>query len=255
MTRLDDAHAAMEADPEDDARRLGFYRSLAETELFLLLDREAEGETLSPSLFDTSEGRFALAFDLEDRLTAFTEGPAPYAALSGRAIAAMLEGREIGLGLNLGVAPSSYLVPAGALDWLADTLRAEPGEVTETPETVRPPAGLPEALLTSLDAKLASARGLARLAYLVAVTYRGNRPGHMLAFIDAEKRAEPALARAMSEALILSGVEAGTLDIAFFAASDPIAATLARHGLRFDLPQIETAKPPGSDPAKPPKLR
>lgn len=255
MTPLDAAHAAMQATPDDDAARLRFYERLAEAELFLLLDGEPEGSRISPSIFDTSDGRFAVAFDREDRLTAFAEGPAPYAALSGRSIASMLGAQEIGLGLNLGVAPSSFLVPAGALAWLTDTLGDGPETRVEKPEEIAPPAGLPEHLVSGLDAKLATARGLARMAYLVAVTYTGNRPGHMLAFIDVTPGAEPALARAISEALVFSGIEAGTLDVAFFAATDPIAATLARHGLRFDLPQIETARPPGIDPSKPPKLR
>ncbi len=255
MTPLDAAHAAMEAMPEDDATRLRFYERLAEAELFLLLDGEPEGTRVSPSIFDTSDGRFAVAFDREDRLAAFAEGPAPYAALSGRRIASMLAAQEIGLGLNLGVAPSSFLVPTGALAWLTDTLGDGPETLTEKPEEIAPPTGLPEHLVSGVDAKLATARGLARMAYLVAVRYAGNRPGHMLAFIDVTPGAEAALARAISEALVFSGIEAGTLDVAFFTATDPIAAKLARHGLRFDLPQIETAKPPGSDPSKPPKLR
>ncbi|MEO1537312.1 MAG: SseB family protein [Pseudomonadota bacterium] len=255
MTPLDSAHAAMEGEPDNDGARLQFYERLADAELFLLLTEEITGDRVSPAIFDTSDGRFTLAFDREERLTRFTEGPAPYAALSGRAIAEMLAEQEIGLGLNLGVAPSSFLVPAGALAWLSDTLRARPEEFVERPESIAPPTGLPESLVTGLDAKLASARGLARMAYLVAVTYPGGRPGHMLAFIAPKAGAEGALARAISEALVFSGVEAGTLDVAFFDASDPMAATLTKHGLRFDLPEIATPKPPGSDPSKPPKLR
>ncbi|MEM6388091.1 MAG: SseB family protein [Pseudomonadota bacterium] len=255
MTPLDTAHAAMDAAPNDDAKRLQFYERLADAELFLLLAEEATGPRVTPSIFDTSDGRFALAFDREDRLTTFTEGPAPYAALSGRAISAMLAGQEIGLGLNLGVAPSSFLVPAGALTWLNDTLQALPEERVERPEEIAPPKGLPERLVTALDTKLATARGLAKMAYLVAVTYPGGRPGHMLAFIAPAPGAEAALTQAISEVLVFSGIEAGTLDVAFFAPSDPIAGKLAKHGLRFDLPMIETTPPPGLDPTKPPKLR
>jgi len=255
MTPLDEAHAAMEAAPDDDAERLKFYERLADAELFLLLTEEPNGSRISPSIFDTSDGRFALAFDREERLTTFTEGPAPYAALSGRLIASLLAGQEIGLGLNLGVAPSSFLVPATAIGWLSDTLQSGPQTLEEQPEEISPPSGLPERLVTSIDTKLASARGLAQMAYLVAVRYAGGRPGHMLAFIAPEPGAEPALAQAISEVLVFSGIEAGMLDVAFFAPTDPIAAKLAKHGLRFDLPQIEVAKPPGSDPNKPPNLR
>ena len=114
MTPLDTAHAAMAAAPDDDTERLRFFERLADAELFLLVTEEVTGDRLSPSIFDTSDGRFVLAFDREERLTAFTEGPAPYAALPGRAIAGMLNGQDIGLGLNLGVPASALLVPAGA---------------------------------------------------------------------------------------------------------------------------------------------
>lgn len=255
MTPLDSAHAAMEQSPEDDAKRLGFYERLADAELFVLLESGVEGDAAKPALFETSEGRFVLAFDREERLTEFAEGPAPYAALSGRNLAGMLQGQDVGMGLNLGVAPSSFLVPAGALAWLHDTLGSKIEETQAKPELIKPPAGLPETLVASLDAKLATATGLARMAYLVAVTYAGGRPGHMLAFVDARPGAETALTQAISEALVFSGIEAGTLDIAFFSASDSIAAQLARHGLRFDLPQPTVPPPPSNDPTKPPKLR
>ena len=252
MTALDNAHAAMEADPDDDARRVAFYACLAGTELYLLL-KETDLET--PRLFNTADGSFLLVFDREDRLTEFTGGPAPYAALSGRAVAQMVGGQQVGVGLNLGVAPSSFLIPAEAVSWLDDALGNAPAELTGTPTSVAPPKGLPESLLTAIDTKLATAQGLASAAYLVAVTYQDNRRGHLLAIIDAIADAQPAIARAVSEAVIFSGIDAGELDVAFVASTNPIVASLAKAGIRFDLPKPPRSKPPGADPAKPPKLR
>jgi hypothetical protein len=259
MTPLDQAHAAMETAPDDDTARLTFYDRLAASELFLLLEEEPPGETIKPRIFPVDGAQFALVFDGEDRLTAFAEGPAPYAALSGRALADMLAGQGIGLGVNLGVAPSAILIEAASVTWLADTLAARPDEIEERAESFGAPAGLPEPLLTALDMRLAATQGLARIAYLVGVIYAGGRKGHMIGFIDPVPGAEPALARTVSDALTFSGVEAGVLDVAFFRASDPAAARLARAGLRFDLPEppkvVPVAEAPGSDPAKPPKLR
>jgi hypothetical protein len=260
MTPLDDAHGAMEAAPGDDAARLRFYDRLAGSELFLLLEEEPEGDRIRPALFPVEGQTFALVFDREDRLTGFAEGPAPYAALSGRALASMLAGQGIGLGVNLGVAPSSILIEAGSVDWLAATLAAAPEEVEERPEELAAPAGLPEMLLTALDARLAAAEGLARMAYLVAATYAGGRRGHLMAFVDTLPGAEPSLARAVGDALTFSGVEAGSLDVGFFRASDPVAARLARVGLRFDLPEAPKddrvpGSAPGMDPDAPPRLR
>ncbi|CAN0601250.1 unnamed protein product, partial [Ectocarpus sp. 12 AP-2014] len=142
--------------------------------------------------------------------------------------------------------------------WLNDILAQTPQAVEETPVTFGPPKGLPEGLITALDARLASAEGLAKFAYLAGVTYQGDRPGHILAFVDASEGAQDALANTIHQALVFSGLEAGVLDVTFIQASDPTAAQIARVGLRFDLPQETTpAAPstPGMDPKKPPKLR
>ncbi|MDF0596909.1 SseB family protein [Psychromarinibacter halotolerans] len=259
-TPIDRAHAAMDAAPGDDAVRLRFYERLADAELVLLLAKDADGDNVEPELFEVQGGRFVLAFDSEQRLADFVGRTAPYAALSGRALAGMLAGQGIGLGLNLEVAPSSILIPDAAVDWLAETLGRRPAEVAEHPEDIARPEGVPDLLLQALDQKLVSAAGLAPFAYLASVTYRGGARGHLLAFVDAAEGSEGALAQAVGEALTFSGLEAGALDVGFFAASDPVSATLARHGLRIDLPEpevVQTLAPgaPGMDPAKPPKLR
>lgn len=260
MTTLDDAFAAMTAKTEDDTARLRFYERLADGEMILLLETESVGGQITPRVFDLEGGPVVLIFDTEDRLAAFTGIPAPYAALPGRVIAAQLAGQGIGLGINLGVAPSSMLLPADAVDWLAETLDHAPEETQGRPETFHAPSGLPETLIAGLDAKLARAGGLASFALLAAVTYSGGRKGHMLAFVDAVPGAEPALARASAEALRFSGIDAGEMDVTFLTATDPAMLTMARVALRFDLPKPVAAEPeapkaPGSDPNRPPILR
>ncbi|OIQ24800.1 MAG: hypothetical protein BM562_17765 [Alphaproteobacteria bacterium MedPE-SWcel] len=260
LTVLDQAHAAMEGAPADDALRLRFFERLADSELFLLLDKEPEGDRISPEVFDTGDGQYVLVFDREERLAEFAGRIVPYAALSGRGVAQMLAGQGIGLGVNLEVAPSSILIPDAALGWLAETLAHAPDEVETGIAELQPPNGLPEALLTALDAKLATAAGLAQSAYLVAVTYDSGGQGHLLAFIGAQDGAQGALAKAVGEALTFSGIEAGALDVGFFAPQEAMAARLARVGLRFDLPQVQAEQvyahqAPGSDPDKPPRLK
>lgn len=259
QTPLDAAHAAMDAAPQDDAARLRFYERLADSELTVML-QGAAADDLAPELFDLDGARFVLVFDREERLARFAGRPVPYAALPGRALMAMLAGQGIGLALNLDVAPSAILLPPEAVDWMAQTLEHAPEERTARAQSVHAPAGLPETLLTALDARLAAAGGLARRAYLAAVRYADGTQGHLLGLTGTVEGAEPALARAINEALVFSGLEAGALDVAFLADSDPLTAQLARIALRFDLP--EPAAPehvvpatPGSDPEKPPRLR
>ena len=235
MTDLDDAYAAMAARPDDDAARLRYYARLADGEMVMLLQREAEGADLVPRVFDLEDGAFVLVFDSEEKLGAFAVGSVPYAALPGRVIAQQLAGQGIGLAVNLG-AVSVMLFPPDAVDWLAGTLEAAPDETQARPTGFHAPSGLPETLLDALRAKLARAGGMASGALIAGVTYEDGRRGHVLAFLDAAPQAEAMLARAASEALIFSGVEAGEMDVTFLNTGDPGAVAMSRVARRIDLP-------------------
>jgi hypothetical protein len=265
-TAYDRAHAAAEAAPEDGAARLALYNFLADAELFVLLETEPAGDDITPQVFETEDGDYVLAFDLEERLSAFTGIPAPYAALPGRVIAQYLAGEGVGLGVNLGVAESAMLLPPEALEWLTETLREEPEATSGTPEAFSPPALGPAALgalLTALDAKFVHLAGHAAQALLAGVRYEGGRRGHMLAFLGAVPGAEPALAKSVAEALAFSGLEAGELDVAFVTGDEALFAELAQAAQVFDLPAppveadqvIEPGAAPGMDPTRPPILR
>jgi len=255
-TALDRAHAAAE---NDEAQRLGLYRTVAESELFLMLADEAEGDAITPEVFEVDGTGYVLAFDREARLAAFAEREVPYVGLSGRALSGMLSGQGLGVALNPEVAPSAMLLDPEAVAWLAQMVGEAPGTHEARITEVAPPTGLPEALLPALDAKLASAAGLAPLAYLVSVAFESGARGHMLGIVDAVPGAEEALAQAVREALIFSGLEAAALEVGFFRGSDAMAARLSRHGLRFDLPEpaarAEAPRAPGRDPEAPPILK
>ena len=258
MTDLDQAHAAMEAAPNDDAKRLQFYERLADTELFMLLGAEADGDKITPELFDIEDQQFALIFDREDRLAQFVGREAPYAGLSGRVLCDMLVRQNIGFALNLDVAPSAMLIPAEAVDWLHATLDNTPEEAHARLTEVSAPRSLPEVVVTGLDRKLAIAAGLAQTAYLAAAVYEDGAKGHVLAFIDAVPGAQDALAKAAGEALTFSGIEAGIMDVLFARSDDQLTAHLEKVGLRFDLPALHDPKAPsapGMDPDRPPRLR
>jgi hypothetical protein len=257
VTLLDAAHAAVSADPENETLRLRFFERLADGEMVILLESEAVGDKLEPRVFDLEDGPVVLVFDREERLASFTGGIAPYAALPGRVIAGLLKGQGIGLGVNLGVAPSSMLLPPEAMDWLAETLEESPQELEALPQDFVAPS-VPESMILALDAKLARAGGLAPAAVLAGVVYRDGRRGHLLAILDAADGAEAALARAMGEALVFSGIEAGELDVVFLASDAPSAQAMARVGLRFDLPVPDapvSPAAPGMDASRPPRLR
>lgn len=265
MTPYDRAHAAMEADPENEALRLAVYDRLADAELFLLLEHEPdEDNDIIPQVFETEEGDFVLAFDLEERLAEFSGAPAPYAALPGRVIAQTLAGEGVGLGINLGVADSAMLLPPEALDWLTHTLTHQPERAEARPVAFDAPA-LPPAvlalLLPAFEAKFGQLTGLLAQALLGGVRYEDGRRGHVLALIGVPEPAQPGVAKAMHEALTFSGLEAGEMDVTFLTPEDPAAQVLLEKALVLHLPEAVEEEVqhvhvgPGMDPDKPPILR
>lgn len=257
QTPLDIAYQNMQ---ENEQKSLAFYERLLEAELFLMLESEVSGESARPLILETSDGALALVFDLEERMAAFSNTESSYVALSGRRIAVLLAGQEIGLGLNLGEPPSAMVLPSSAVDWLAEAAQNDTAQVEARPLEIGKPAGVPEALISALDSKLANMAGIVGAAHLVSVTYETGEKGHMLALVNVPDSAKPGVSEALSEALRFSGVEAGQLDLAFLAADDPHLQNFTRAGLGFDIPELVMPKAPapvapGMDPEKPPILR
>ncbi len=252
-TLLDLAHAAHEADPDDDTLRLRFHERLLDAELMLPVADEGEGEgDVAPRIFDLSDGRFVLAFDRDERLAAFLEGPTPFVALSGRRLVAGLAGRGIGVALNLG-APSAALLPAAVIDWLAAIAAAPTEAAPQRPAGFVRPRDVPAPLLAALGPKLGAMAGVVAAAHLVAT----DRGGLVLALAGVPEGARDGVAAAVAEAVRLGGLAEGWLDVAFPEAGSPAAEAAARVGMRLARPVEEAAKRvgPGMDPGRPPRLR
>tara|TARA_B110001450_G_scaffold238613_1_gene245748 strand:+ start:575 stop:1351 length:777 start_codon:yes stop_codon:yes gene_type:complete len=257
MTPIDIAHADMKADESNDTARLRFYERLIDCELFMLLEAESDGINIKPDLFEVEEQQVALVFDKEDRLADFANKIVPFAALSGRSIVSMITEKNISLGLNLAVAPSSIILPPNVISWMAETISNGPTVSKAKIKEVFSPRTLPEVVISALDSKLATMIGYADIAYLAEVKYDNDMQSSVIIFINAKAEAEEAIANAISETLIFSGIEAGILDVIFLDAKNPVCAKLAKHGLRFDLPKPEEKNhltAPGLNPNKPPIL-
>ncbi|MFB2532487.1 SseB family protein [Paracoccus sp. p3-h83] len=262
LTAIDRAHLAAEAAPEDEALRWRVYEALAGAELFVLLAGEPGGDAITPQVFDLDEGRFVLAFDSEDRLAAFSGGPAGYASLPGRALAAMLARDGLGLGLNLGEV-SSRLLPPDALDWLVQALADDPQPAPAVAVAHHPLPGAP-AVADGLAPHLPRLTGMARALYLtLAEAADGTRRPRLSVETETPKAADP-LARMLAEALRFAGIGEieglGEIEIAIHPADDPALAGLAdvAHRLTPPAPVAAAAtapKAPGRDPDKPPILK
>jgi type III secretion system (T3SS) SseB-like protein len=263
LTPLDQAHQTMTRNEDDEAARLQFYQRLAECELFMLLETEPQNDVVNPRVFPVEGNAFVLVFDSEVRLADFAQTTAPFAAMSGRKIVEMLgmDGpSRFGLGVNLSVAPSSILIPASGIDWLAAMLEQD---LVESPQKVREflaPHDLKPEFIAEIDRKLATATGLATRAYLLGLRFENGSIGNMLAFVGAIPEAEGALQQAIGEVVRFADL-AAHFDVGFFAGDAREIAVFERVGLGFELPamiaprEIEPGSGPGMNPDMPPKLR
>ncbi|MGV8986420.1 MAG: SseB family protein [Cypionkella sp.] len=254
-------HAILGAEaPGNEGAALAFWRALADAELFLVLEREAEGDTMEPKVFDLSMGRMLLAFDNEERLATVSDQALPYAVLPGRVVAAQLAGQGLALGLNLGTgAPSETVLPAEAIDWLVQMLtQSEPEEREAQIARLDAPL-LPDGLLAALIGLLPQQA----LGALAQAEYHGGGWGHVLAFAGLGAGDEARMARAVTEALAFSGLDAAALDLVFTSAETVLFGRIARAGqlLKPPVRAIEPQNPPvvpqgpGTDPNRPPYLK
>jgi hypothetical protein len=256
-TPIDAASRAARAAPEDETARLRLLERLLDAELFLLLAEEPAGETLRPDVFALEDGPVVLAFDREARLADFVGNAAPYAALSGRRLVAMIAGQGLGLGLNPGTPVSETVLGPPEIDWLAAVGADRPETAAAQPLAVAGPGALPAGLLTALDAKLAAMAGLIARAWLAKLRFADGE--HLtLAFDGVPPDAQPAVAVAIAEAVRFSGEDGAALDVTYLGPDGRLRAAFERHGLRID-PPVPPApappRPPGSDPDRPPILR
>lgn len=243
MTALDDLAVVPfhEAAAPQRARMLS---RLADTELAVALLREPAQDRIELRMFPLDGGAVALACDTEDRLADFLGGPVAYAGLPGRVLAGLLKSEGAGVLVNPGQ-PSEMLLDAAMLDWLSGALSGapEPGEarlrlVPPAPDTVA-------ALAEPLAARLADLRGLIAAAALAGLD---GRDGHLLLIAGAPEDRQPAIAKALAEALAFLPPQPGGVDISFAETAPPAGA------LRFDLSPPATAPRP-SRPKGPPILR
>ncbi|MBN8291548.1 SseB family protein [Rhodobacter sp. NTK016B] len=264
-TAMQRAAAAPADTPEETSARLAFHAELSRAELFVLLDAEVTGDSMAPRVFDLPDVRAVLAFDSEYRLAEFAGAAAAYAALPGRILVSMLA--ESGEGLSLLVnadAPHASLMSPEAVEWLAATLSGPaPSEGQGVAQGFAAP-DLPETVLTplvaALERRLSGMPGLSQTV-LAGVLWQDGTRGHTLALAGLPDETHPAVARAVSEALALSGLEAGSLDVIF--PPERIMQAIAGVGLTlspapFEMAEDQTITPganPGLDPSRPPKLR
>ncbi|MFN3276735.1 MAG: SseB family protein [Paracoccus sp. (in: a-proteobacteria)] len=242
MTALDDL-ATTPFHQADAPLRARMLSRLADTELVVALTREPVADRIELRLFPLEGTQVALACDAEDRLAGFFGAPVAYAGLPGRVLAGLLKSEGAGLLVNPGH-PSEMLLDAAMLDWLTGALAAAPEQAEARLRLTAPAPATVAALAEPLGARLTDLRGLIAGAALAGVA----EGGHVLLVAGADPDRQPAIAKALAEALAFLPPQPGGVDISFSDATPPANA------LRFDLtiPEAPAAPP---RPKGPPILR
>lgn len=259
-TAIDRAFRAMEAEPENAAAQARFHERVLDAELHLLLEVEPDtDERLRPLIFEIPEGRFVLAFDRDERLAGFVSEPMPCAVLAGRRLVEMVAGHGLGLGLNLGDAPSATLLPAEAVDWLASMAEGAPEQIESAARRLGPPRSATPELIEALDHKLAAMAGVIGAAHLVEADYADGGRALLLLLAGVPDAAQAGVAAGIAETARLGGGAA--LDVAFLDEEASALASARERGITFELPRAlpderpERPAAPGVDPDRPPNLR
>jgi hypothetical protein len=98
--------------------------------------------------------------------------------------------------------------------------------------------------------------GLAREAILAGAEWDDGRRSTLVSVVGAAPGAEETLAVALGEALVFSGIEAGSFDVVFLDPTSPAAEAARRVGIVFSLPEDDIAATAGQAPDPgPPRLR
>lgn len=261
MTPLDRAFAAAEAPGAAPDARVRFYGLLLETTLFLPVAPTADDSPIAPLTFALDDGPVALAFDDDARMAAFFEGPTDYVALPGRALIAALRDAPapLGLGLNLGDAPSATLLDAETVRWLAAEMGGDAARADLAgPLRAAPPAGATPGLMAALAERLREFPGLVQEARLVRLG-PPEGPGRLTLLVlpaPAAARAADGLAAALGRAAAPHAPTGETVEIGLLSPGHALLAAAQRQGADLlSPPPAAAAAPVPPTPPRPPILR
>ncbi|MCI4662087.1 MAG: SseB family protein [Neomegalonema sp.] len=220
LSRLDAAWAEMRRSGEDEAADAASARYLDILLSEVLLcplasDPDEEGndpDAIEPLIVEHGGVGAVVVFDSEDRLANFLTEPTAHVALPGRAYFEMLDGAELPLILNPGIAPVEAVFEPQTISTLAATAEMTDEELASDGfgnGQILPPKA-PEALLTTLATRLAAARSLLVEAWLVFVDRDDEQVSTLALALEASEGASEAGLRSL--ALELSQLGAAHLD-------------------------------------------
>lgn len=251
-TPLDLAFERARNDPEETA---GFYDALFAAVVFMPIDgafddegneSDAEASAISPVFYEVEGNATLLIFDTEDRLAQWTNEPVDYVGLTGKQLFAMFDGEQQ-VALNIGVAPSSVVIPSEAVGWLHERAVTE-GESEEVPAgavlDVTPPPDLSPEIVARIAARIAGLRREVNEAVFFSLGIDAGQD-------EAERRvvlgvavSEAGMAEADSVAQALADTAMGAFDgqrpveVALLNADSPLMEKARKVGLNLPVVQV-----------------
>jgi len=251
-TPLDLAFERARNDPEETA---GFYDALFAATVFLPIDRafddegnesEAAASAIEPIFYEVEDAATVLIFDTEERLATWTDEPIDYVGLTGRQLFEMFDGEQQ-VALNIGVAPSSVVIPVEMVKWLHERA-AEGGQSDEVQAGAALEVTAPPELDTEIIARIAARiAGLRREIDEAVFFSLGIDAGQA----DAERRVVLGVAtsqeglrdaEAVAEALAETarGAFDGTrpVEVALLSANSPLMEKARKVGLNLPVIQV-----------------
>lgn len=250
MTALDDlCHVPFHDAPSADRARI--LSQLADTALFVTLEREPADDAADIRLVDGGGFQLAVASDSDEKLAAFWQGPVAYAEIPGRVLAALLAKDGAALLVNPGSASEMLLDPE-TLTWLGQSLENKPQTETGAflPSLSSPDPEAVAALAEPLAQRVRGMYGLVEAIALVGASWP-DRTGHLLLLRGTPVNRQEAVAKAISEVLAFLPPVEGGIDIAF---ADPL---LPEGTLVIEVPEPAPPEPETvqRDPNAPPRLK
>ena len=240
-TALDDAFEAAQADPDKTG---AFFDALFAATLYIPIfdDVEQSGERepgerseITPLVFVMDERETVAVFDTEERLARFLDEPMNYIGVPGAAVFEMFNG-DFQVALNLGVAPSSVVIPSENVAWLHEQATQGPQEVDLGDESlvIARPTGVTQTALAAITSALAGFRAEIDEATLFRIEREDGTEGRIvlgLAPTEAGKQRAEMVAHEIARAArtLANGVD--SIEIAMLDADSPMMLQAKKIGL------------------------
>ncbi len=251
-TPLDLAFERARNDPEETA---GFYDALFAATIFLPIDgaydddgnhSDADASSIEPIFYEVEDAPTLLIFDTEERLATWTDSPIDYVGLTGRQLFAMFEGEQQ-VALNIGVAPSSVVIPVEMVTWLHERAVEEP-ETDEIAagaslEVTAPPKMEPE-IVARIAARIAGLRREIDEAVFFSLGIDAGQDEAERRVVLGVAASQAGLADANAVAEALAETARGAFDgvrpveVALLSATSPLMEKARKVGLNLPVVQV-----------------